>query len=296
MRSPTILKALLLAGSLMAHLAPRAQTARALQVNLPPQIHLCGTSDSTRLSAVVSGGQTPYRYAWSMAPVSYFSFTFHASDYLDDTTRVQPLLETPLVDSVRLHLRVRDSLGAEARDSMLVTHSQLMTHLGQLSFSITSDDTLRLPEPNVSSSYPLDSVEWSPARGLVNRHARRPLATPDSNVNYRARIWDSQACSWEGGAFVFVDVSPVGMAAFQQQDFAAYPTRLRPGQILQVELPSPRAYLLKLRDSRGAEVGAWAGSGPEAALRMPQLPADLYFLCYQGPSHRASAYQKIRLW
>lgn len=292
MRPAIFLKSLLLSGALLMHLALLAQSNN-LQVNLPAGLHFCGVQDSARLTASVSGGAAPYRYVWSMEPVTYLSYTFHASDFMDDTSRAQPLLRTPSQDSLYFRLSLRDSLGAEATDSMLVTYSQMAIHLGQWGITIGSSDTVQLPGPNVNSSYPLDSVEWSPARGLVDRHALRPLATPDSSVTYRARIWDSQGCSWEGGDFIFVTVNGVGLEEVSGASFEVFPTHLRPGEKLQLQGLPRSNYRLRLRGTRGQEVATWSGSAPEMFLTLPDLAPGIYFLEYQGAEH--SALRRLRV-
>lgn len=284
---PTTLKTLALLFGLLPPLAPWAQN-NTLQVNLPEGQHLCGSADSVRLGAAVSGGVSPYRYVWSMRPRVNLSSTWHASDFLNDTTRAQPLLYTPGLDSLYLRLTVRDSLGAEAMDSMLITHSQMTIHLGQWSATIENADTVQLPGPNVGSSYPLDSVEWSPARGLVNRHARRPLATPDSNVNYRARIWGSQGCSQDGGTFVFISVDELGLEEPAERAFEVFPTHLRAGDQLRLRGIHAGPFQLSLRDARGQEVKRWRRAPEDPFVRLPAgLRAGLYFLQYQGPEATA---------
>jgi len=292
MRPAIFLKSLLFSGALLMHLALLAQSNN-LPVNLPAGLHFCGVQDSARLTASVSGGAPPYRYVWSMEPVTYLSYTFHASDFLDDTSRAQPLLRTPSQDSLYFRLSLRDSLGTVATDSMLVTFSQMGTHLGQWSVSIEASDTVQLPGPNVNSSYPLDSVEWSPARGLVNRHALRPLATPDSSVTYRARIWDSQGCSWEGAEFIFITVNGIGLEELSGASFEVFPTPLRPGEKLQLRLPAKGPYQLILRDARGREVASWLGGAKKKSIILPDMAPGIYFLLYQGVEH--SALRRLRV-
>lgn len=277
-----MLKTLVLLFCLLSHLAPWAQS-NALQVNLPAGQHLCGSQDSLLLGAGVSGGVPPYSYLWSMRPMTYFSYTLHASSFLSDTTQAQPIIYTPSLDSLFLRLTVRDSLGAEALDSMLITHSQMAIHLGQWGATIQTTDTVQLPNPNVSSSYPLDSVLWSPARGLVNRHALRPLATPDSSVSYRAQIWDSQGCSWDGGTFVFITVEKLGLKERLGADFEVFPTHLEAGEKLFLSGGGASALQLTLHDAHGRKVMGWQNVQNAAFVRIPAgLSSGLYLLHILG--------------
>ncbi len=187
-------------------------------VNLGDDIHVC-TSIETGFPPTTLGEQlqitnaaAPYSYEWSIAPITYFSATLYAFNFLNDTSIANPTAAGVLEDSLTFFLRLEDASQQVCYDTIIVSASMFGTHLGTLSFYINAGDSVLLfGGPNVVSNYPTDSLVWRPSIGLNDSTISQPMASPPTSQNYHCVIWDSQGCIQAGSPFQYVSVSPVGI-------------------------------------------------------------------------------------
>ena len=229
-------------------------------VSLGDDIHVCQTWEATSFPVtalgsdlVIANATAPFTYQWSMEPISYFSTTFHASGFLDDTTSANPAVLEIWEDSLTFFLKVEDANEQMCYDTIIVSTSLFNTHLGNLTFYINEGDSVLLfGGPNVASNYPTDSLAWRPSIGLSDSTAATPMASPPTNQNYRSVIWDSQGCEQEGSASQFVIVTPVGIKE-ESKESLVYVYSNQHELILDVHedlLP----YTFRLWDSQGRSI------------------------------------------
>ena len=186
-------------------------------VKIGDDIHVCTTlqtgfpPSAIADNLILSNATAPFSYQWSIEPISYFNSTLSASDFLDDTTSVNPTALGVWEDSLTFFLKVEDANQQVCFDTVTVSASLFGTHLGSMSFTIAAGDSVQLFSPNVVSNYPIDSVVWRPNTGLTDSTALEPWASPLTDQWYYCVVWDSMGCMQEGAPFQSVHVTPVGI-------------------------------------------------------------------------------------
>lgn len=227
-----------------------------LQSNAQDTIYL-GSSNTA------SSGVPPYTYEWSSAPIAVTSTrTRHASDYLSDTTAANPYITDAygFGYDIAFYLKVTDAVGNICKDTLRITTSRFVQHLGIVSFRIDQGDSVQLKEPNVwtsQTSPPVDSILWRPHVGLSDSNILRPWAKPDSDLVYRCIIWDSAGCRQAGAPFQYVYVNSIGVNEVSHlSQFSVYPTSLiASNHFLHIKKPLNIAqYRLKIFTPRGEQV------------------------------------------
>jgi hypothetical protein len=188
-------------------------------LNLGPDQVVCNYLQGLEVRNVssqvtITNGTAPYTYRWSTEKsytIGGNTYTFTASDFLDDSTLMNPNFISTNGDPVHFKLTVIDSQNRVCSDSLTVVSSNFVTHLGQKNLYITQGDSVLLDGPNIQTSIPIAKYEWVPARGVVHPDSIFSYAKPDSSVDYSITITDTAGCSANGGIFLFVTVYPVSV-------------------------------------------------------------------------------------
>ncbi len=182
--------------------------------------HRCPNDPTTQFGGLKSalGGVPPYKYEWRIKPIAFAppSIPFlYASHILNDTTAANPtLIYNNLSDSVKLYLRVTDSLGCQSEDSCQITFSNFGQHTFYHEYWIDYGDSVYLNRtPNIGGGFGNVKYSWSPTNGLSDTTLPFGFwAKPLINTNYTPTIIDSKGCSiTAGGPLYFVYVRPVGI-------------------------------------------------------------------------------------
>lgn len=187
-------------------------------VDAGDDIHVCASFQTGFSPTVIGEGivitnaTAPYIYEWSIAPVSSFNTTLYASDFLNDTSIADPTVLEIWEDSLTFFLKLEDADQQVCYDTIIVSASLFISHLGTFLFTINAGDSVLLfGGSNISSNYPTDSLVWRPSIGLSDSTVTTPMASPPSDQHYGCAIWDSQGCYQEGSPFQYVIVTPVGV-------------------------------------------------------------------------------------
>lgn len=246
-----------------------------------PDQHWCGLSstDTISLGGTPTGnnGQAPYIYQWSIDPISIGSTTFDASVFLDDTTAANPKLLDSWGNEMTFYLKVTDALNTVCYDTVKITVSEFSIHLGTLSFTINAGDSIKLDAPNVMSALPVDSILWRPNHGLIDSNSVRPWAKPTRDINYYCIVWDAAGCSQKGGAFQFVTVNHLSTSEFEESKIDIYPTLLKAGENLKVDLNQNYADCqIEIHDLSGRNVLSASIENEKAEFELNPLPKGVY--------------------
>lgn len=246
-----------------------------------PDQHWCGhgSNDTISLGGTPTGnnGQAPYTYQWSIDAISIGSLTFDASVFLDDTTAANPKLLDSWGNEMTFFLKVTDALNAVCYDTVKITVSSFSIHLGTLSFTINAGDSIKLDGPNVMSALPVDSILWRPNHGLIDSNSVSPWAKPTRDINYYCIVWDTAGCSQQGGAFQFVTVNHLGNSEFDESQIDIYPTLLKAGENLKVDLnQNCTDCQIEIHDLSGRNVLSASIENEKAEFELNPLPKGVY--------------------
>jgi hypothetical protein len=152
---------------------------------------------------IVSGGTAPYTYSWSTTLRLSPRLVFYASSFLSDTTLANPILKEFYGDGLRFELKVTDSEGNTATDSLMVRFSNFAILLVEVRDHISMGDTLTLSDV-ISGGIPPFKFAWSPNYNISDTTVRHPKASPKVDTNYKLVITDSVGCKAHGTHKVFV--------------------------------------------------------------------------------------------
>lgn len=262
--------------------------------------HMCQTFSSMDTltlggSPTASGGQSPYTYAWSIAPFSLGSTTFDASVFLDDTTLANPKLQSSWDSEMTFYLKVTDALNAVCHDTVKITASSFASHLGSMSFTINAGDSVKLFDPNIMSTLPVDSILWRPNHGLIDSNAVRPWVKPTRDITYYCIVWDTAGCSQQGAPFQFVTVNHLSNSEFEESQIDIYPTLLKAGESLNIDLPQNLSNArVEIRDLSGGTVFTASLKNEKYEFALSTLPKGIY-VCSVNSEGKLITQQKIVL-
>ncbi len=183
-----------------------------------PDQHYCSylqTTDTITLGGqpAGSGGTSPYIYKWSFVNDPASVFKIKASHLLNDTTVANPeFYGSGLGDSLTFVLEVVDGNSISCFDTVVITESVFVSHLGQYGVTVTEGDTITFPfGTNIMSNLPVKSYLWRPNHGMIDSTSLNPTLAPTKSMAYHVVITDSAGCVAKGGDFVFVTVNPIGL-------------------------------------------------------------------------------------
>ncbi len=247
-----------------------------------PDQHVCQTftsMDTLTLGGTptASGGQALYTYQWSMDAFTIGSTTFDASVFLDDTTLANPKLVDYWDNEMMFYLKVTDVLNSVCYDTVKITASSFASHLGSTSFTINAGDSVQIFEPNIMSTLPVDSILWRPNHGLIDSNAVRPLVHPTKNTDYYCIVWDTAGCSQQGAHFQFITVNTVGLPETLESQIEIYPTLLKAGENLNVNLNQiSEDCQIEIWDLSGRNVFSAPLENEKAEFTLSALPKGIY--------------------
>lgn len=199
---------------------------------------------------VVTGGVAPYSYAWSAnhtITIGANTWSFSASDFLDDTTAANPFLVDPHAE-LFYTLTVTDANGDQCQDSVFVRMADLGTHLGYISATIVAGDSFQFFfGSNVSGNYEPFTYVWHPNESLSDSTSLTAWAFPTEYTAYSLTGTDSYGCTATASPLYFIHVIPVSMdeLAASAPPAVVTPVPMHDHAELRLHLaPGPLRYLL----------------------------------------------------
>lgn len=196
-------------------------------VDAGPDLVYCWNGDNktdTLLFVAIAptGGTAPYTYSWSYDyyvnyPPLYFHLT--ASDFLTDTTLLNPKCFWVKDDESTFTLIVIDANGLMAQDSMTIYRSQFNQHLGQNYIHLTLGDSIEMPWANVWGGIPPQTYLWTPSIGITDPTLEHGFwIKPEVDIAYSLIVTDSAGCYINGGISTFVIIEYLNTVAIDENN------------------------------------------------------------------------------
>jgi len=181
--------------------------------------HVCmdqfGVKDTIEIGTINTaiGGIPPYKYTWyfnfnSITPLSY---------YLDDTTSSNPkVLSAYTYNDMNppfIWLKVEDSIGSVAYDSVQVSFSKFYYTIYDYHFILNEGDSVFLNNgTNIGAGVGQLSYLWKPNHGLKDSTKMNGFwAKPDRSIIYYPTVTDSTGCTDQGAPYYYITINHIGL-------------------------------------------------------------------------------------
>lgn len=150
-------------------------------------------------SPSASGGTPPYQYLWQ------------PSTFLNSTTVANPIV-SGLTSDITYTLTVTDANSNSVSNMMLITLNKMYTFNAGIDtgYCIGQNNGIQIGAPNNNNSS--HSFNWSPATGLNNPTAAKPIASPLVNTIYTLTVSDAN-CRAHITSMVFTVFGPPNVNA-----------------------------------------------------------------------------------
>lgn len=213
-------------------------TYSQLSVNILHDTVFCANPDNASTfsiggnNVVISNGQPPYTYEWSIeAPYQFqsSSIVLHASDFLNDTTSADPFIVDGIgfIDSMNFYLKVTDQAGNVANDSMRVAISTFAVQIDFVIWNIFAGDTIFYDDINPSfvwGGLGQKSYLWQPNHGLIDSTFNHLYTSPTVSTGYYCIVTDEFGCSFTTSIIHHVIVETLNISELADKDeFVLYP-------------------------------------------------------------------------
>ncbi len=157
----------------------------------------------------------PVSFSWNafkVITIGSHTIRYHASDFLDDTTSLNPEIIFPM-DNIVFNLTVVDSSGNSCTDSLVMHHFPFYIHLGNLEYTILKGDSIFLNfSPNLNGGVAPFKYLWRPNHGLRDSTTGSGFwAKPEKNIKYYLNIEDSKGCKQSAPWLYSIIVNSIGI-------------------------------------------------------------------------------------
>lgn len=198
-------------------------------VNAGPDLTSC-PNDTVYMGVnlSVSGFALPLTYTWETHKqwiIGSHTFNYYASDFLDDTTSVNPKLIAQEEGVLGFKLTVTDANGLICSDSIDVHFSNFMYTLASpRDYFINEGDSVFCQGwQNIAGTVPPFQYLWSPTHGLTDSTSLTFWAKPTITTLYRLIVTDSLGCSEMGPGSYRVHVNPLSVDENLASQFSVFP-------------------------------------------------------------------------
>lgn len=186
--------------------------------------------DTLRLSAEVTNAAEPYQVSWTiqfetgLVSVPFF----YASDFLDDTTSLNPLLYTNVVNQnntpLVFKIEIMDDLGNTCKDSTTVRFSKFFITLIEYEIQLSTVDTTDI-YATVTGGIPPITYSWYPKENIdtTTNESCCPFVWPEQSTNYIAYAIDSIGCTHIANPTWKFFIMPSSITNLNQENIKVYP-------------------------------------------------------------------------
>lgn len=178
-------------------------------------IYRCGTCYYIGSQVKLTNGVPPYQYTWDCKPRKVSSnLTFTASDYLSDTTVLNPYLIDFGVQNKpwRFYLKVRDGNDKVATDSLDIQCSTFLFSTYEINLTLYGGDSIQFHnDVFVGGGISPVKYYWIPGIGLDDSTKIDAWCKPQKTTSYRQYIIDSAGCKSEPYLGINVKVIPTSV-------------------------------------------------------------------------------------
>lgn len=186
--------------------------------------------DTLRLSADVTNATEPYQVSWCMQfETGSTSVPFlYASDFLDDTTSLNPQLYTNIVNQnntpLVFKIEIMDDLGNTCKDSTTVRFSKFFITSIEYEIQLSTVDTTDI-YATVAGGIPPITYSWFPKENIdtTTNESCCPLVWPEQNTEYIAYAIDSIGCTHIANPTWKFFIMPSSITNLNQENIKVYP-------------------------------------------------------------------------
>lgn len=185
----------------------------------PDKVHCSGADNFVTVqlgsNPTAAGGTAPYTYKWETRffyQMGNFTITQSASDFLNDTTSANPIVEWGTFNHTPLNfkLTITDANNQTSIDSTIVNFSSWLFTNDYREFHIQQGESIYLNfGAGAYSNYPPYEYLWRPGHGISDSIHESFWATPDTSIVYNVTITDALGCRIDEKARYHVYVNPV---------------------------------------------------------------------------------------
>lgn len=157
------------------------------------------------------GGVPPYTYLWETSytyNIGSFSWTYHASDFLIDTTVANPLLiNYPIEEDITFTLTITDALGNQVSDYAFVRPSIFVQHLGNIHYYLEyGDSVFHTFGHNIGGGTPpYQDVFWQSSLGLPDSTQENNFwIYAESTQQYFITLTDAVSCTVYAAPMIYL--------------------------------------------------------------------------------------------
>lgn len=225
-----------------------------------------------------SGGTAPYTYIWETS-WTVGSWTYTASDFLNDTTLANPSIIYP-GENLTFFLTVIDSESNICTDSVFVGFTNFGTHLGYVTYNIQQGDSIFLTGmENVFGGFPPYRYLWRPNHGLSDSTSLSFWAKPDTSVAYYLALTDSSGCTAVGTPVYFVNVAPSSIDQPKNAKIrvSAFPNPANDQITFLVEGDTSETLLFEIFDNQGRLIHSVTTKGKALNIKTEILNGGMNF-------------------
>jgi hypothetical protein len=159
----------------------------------------------------IKNGIPPYKYTWKCDKYFYIILYLYASDFLSDTTNINPYLIKSGNSPVKFYLQVTDSAEHIATDSILVRNSRFVYTLLHTFFEIQEGESLLMGYEGCGGGIPPLKYYWTPSEFVLDSAEVQTWFKPNRTTNFYQYAIDSVGCRSHDMELFTVIVNPVSI-------------------------------------------------------------------------------------
>ena len=227
-------------------------------------------------SNVVVTGVAPFTYSWSCFH-EFLGNIYTASDFISDTTIINPSLITGINEEQLFTLTVTDAAGATCSDDIVISLHPFVNTLEVKQAYISSMDTTHLYSAILGGTLPYTYL-WSPEYGLSDPTNLNTLASPDVTTTYTLTITDANGCNAYDIFYVFV--YPVGISELEKEKNKI---TIVPNPVVntaQIAVPNENNFTLNIYDVSGRLIKSLHSTNSSIEINNAMFGSGMYSIQY----------------
>ena len=156
-------------------------------------------------------GNPPFTYQWScMVKLKHSTLT--ASDFLNDTTKLNPFLKLRLTSGITFSLTVKDKDGNIAIDSIFINGTGFIYSLREYGFRLSLGDSIQFYDDIfVGGGFAPVKYYWTPSEGLSDSAMINTWCKPKKSTDYYQYIIDAEGCKCNPNRVYNITVLPTSV-------------------------------------------------------------------------------------
>ncbi|MBK7441607.1 MAG: T9SS type A sorting domain-containing protein [Bacteroidetes bacterium] len=227
-------------------------------------------------SNVTVTGEAPFSYSWSC----YYEFLGHiytASDFINDTTVINPSLISGIDGEQLFTLTVTDATGATCSDDIIISLYPFVNTLEVKQAYISSMDTTSLYSALLGGTFPYTYL-WSPDYVLSDPTDLNTLASPDVTTVYSLLLTDANGCQAHDLFYVFV--YPVGISELEKDEHTITIVPNPVKNTAQITVGNEKNFTLNIYDVSGRLIKFLHSTNPTIEINNSMFSSGIYSVQY----------------